>query len=150
MEQVKKKTITKKAVDLSNEDKEPSFFDIPKAIKAELEAKGLVGRWINAKKYQDNYGFHKSGWKAHKTSPNARLAGSLDFGDGIDAEGFIRRGDLVLATKSAEQQARHKATIDKKTAALSNFTKSAAEEVRKTLGDKGTVIEGYEENGGDD
>ena len=139
----------KKPVDLSREDKDPSFFDIPPAIKKELDEKGLEGRWINSIRYQRDYGYHKSGWRAYKSDRKLN-PGSFDFGEGVDSEGFIRRGDLILAVKNKEAQAKHRAKIESKTKRLNQFTKQAATELREKTKGLGQVFEGYEENDGKD
>jgi hypothetical protein len=149
MENLKKKP-SKKPVDLSQEHSEPKFFDVPAEIKNELTAKGLVCRWISRKAWIENHGYHKSGWVAYKTGNKKLSADSMDFGLGVDVEGYLRRGDLVLAVKKKESNDARKAMIEKKNKALNRYTKTAAEDLKRALGDKGSVIEGYDENGGDD
>lgn len=145
-----KKTTKKKPVDLSKETQENSFFNVPAGIKEELSKKGFECRWINSIKYRQNFGFHRSGWKAYKTTAAKLAPDSLDFGDGVDAEGYIRRGDLVLAVKPSQAAEQHREKIRAKNRRLMNYSQTAADDLRKTVGGSGAVLEGYDENGGDD
>lgn len=148
MSEVKPKK-AKKPVDLSREDKDPSFFDVPKVILEELKSKGLEHRWINGIKYQRDYGYHKNQWTAYK-SEKKLTQGSLDFGVGVDTEGYVRRGDMILAVRTTELGDKHRARIDKKNKALQRFTKQAAEDLRQQTKGLGQVFEGYDENDGKD
>lgn len=122
-------------------------------IKQELKAKNLVFRWINAKKLADNYGFDRRQWQPYKTE---NYKGSVGFGH-ADAEGYIRRGDLILAVQTNEIAARRKALLKMKQESLNNavatHNKANAQALKKAARDAGIdakVYEGYEENGDSD
>jgi hypothetical protein len=73
---------------------------MPDELKAELDAQGLVGRWLSAKKVYDNQGYHPKGWRVYKRK-NAGLT-SNEFSTGKDPDGVVRRGDLILGVKTVE------------------------------------------------
>lgn len=81
---------------------DPYFLD--KELKAELESKGLVGRFVNIKKLEMYGGRHNSGWVPYKRESKDPMG---IFGS--DPDGFVRRGmDLVLAVKPVALQKKHK------------------------------------------
>jgi hypothetical protein len=119
-------------------------------VLAEIKGKGLVHRWINASKYKQNFGFDARRWQPYKRENQGNSA----FGF-VDSEGYTRRGDLILAVRSVELNAAHKAKIERKNMQLSaGQNKAAADQLRQHLKDSGVtsskVYEGYEENGDED
>lgn len=105
-----------------------SALDVPQDIKSEIEDQGFVCRWINATEFQKQYGFHKSRWVPYKRKDKKANAGLL----GGDPEGFIRRGDLVLAVKPRQEQELHAARIQHKTKINTMGAAKAAEELRNS------------------
>jgi hypothetical protein len=123
-----------------------SILELPVELKAELDKKGLVARWINATEMQRQYGFNKSGWRPYK--PDMKL--SITNGMLGDAEGYIRRGDLVLATKTKDEHTLHKKKLEFKASIYKGYNKQKAEELRSFMrgaGVKTKVVEGYDEPG---
>lgn len=128
-----------------------SALDIDPKVKEEINKKGLVARWINATDFTKNHGFHRSGWAPFKSEAHKSNATSLLFGG--DPEGYVRRGDLVLAVKTSEQSKRHKSLIDAKNARLKGINKSQADDLRKAAKSAGfdtEVSEGFGEDDGDE
>ena len=119
-------------------------------LAQELRAKGLTWRFINRKKW-DSDGFHKSYWVPYKRESTPSSSSVFSAG----ADGYTRRGDMILAVKTEEAQAVHRARIRQKTSAQSNTTKIKTDEFRKMMSDAGIspkyskVHSGYEENGDD-
>lgn len=120
---------------------------IDPAIKKEITERGLKYKWINAHKLAASHGFDKKGWKPYKLNSGGK---SSVYGQ-TDAEGFLRRGDLVLAVMPLQLHAKHKAAINQ--ANLANKaamgSKEAAKQIRQNFKDnqvKGVrVLEGDEE-----
>lgn len=141
-----KGTIKSKA--LSPNDDEQNILSLDPELRAELEGKGLVGRWVNAKDYQANFGYHRTGWRAYKREASAPR-GSLDFDYGTDAEGYVRRRDLILGVKTVESHARHRKTIDAKNRQLRSPAKAARKQIQdyaNAQGVKSDVSEGYDDD----
>jgi hypothetical protein len=116
---------------------------ISPAILAEIKEKGLKHRWINAHKLQANYGFDSRQWQPYRVENIQKSA----FGS-TDAEGYIRRGDLVLAVQSEAIAKRRYAIVERKNAINKNHLKNTAEQFReefKKAGIKTKVEEGYGE-----
>lgn len=88
-----------------------SAFEIPDEVMNEIKKEGLAYRWINATEFKKSFGFHKNRWMPFKSKHMASLSGSLFGGD---PEGYVRRGDLILAVKPKELQDRHRAHIQAK------------------------------------
>jgi hypothetical protein len=120
---------------------------IDPAIKKEITDRGLKYKWINANKLASNNGFNKKGWKPYKLNSQGK---SVVYGQ-TDAEGYLRRGDLVLAVMPLQLHARHKAAIDQANLLNKAATgsKEAAKEIKNKFRDnkvKGVrVLEGEEE-----
>jgi hypothetical protein len=146
---------TKSAVSSDFAGEDFNLLAIAPDLKAELDAKGLAYRFINAKQYVDKQGFHHSGWKVYKRDVSERAKGAFDFDMGTDPEGYVRRGDLILAVKPQEMQQRHKEKIRAKTARYSPdaLNKAAAQQMRDRARENNvnmSVDEGYGSESGDD
>lgn len=133
------------SIDMANTD----YFFVEPSLKREIEKQGMVCRWINAKKLQENYGFDRRQWKPYKKSSDS-VATSNPFG-GTDSEGFVRRGDLILAVRPKSIHDKYSEQINNKNKNLQKgHSKQAAEEIKQKLQESGTrgieVLEGYDEN----
>lgn len=120
----------------------------PKLV-AEMEAKGLAHRWINGIKYKNNYGYDARQWQPYKAEKKVGLENN--FYGFTDSEGFIRRGDMVLAVrpKAVHEMAKQR-NANKINNLKGNPSKKAAEDLKKTMKDAGVdgakIYEGYDEN----
>lgn len=126
------------------------FFAVDTALKAELQAKGLVWRWINAIKLKANYGYDSRQWAPYQRKSQA--PGMTSFSD---AEGFVRRGDLILAVQPKAVDSARKKQLAARNAAQNTdkHSKQAAEELRRHMRDskiQADVTEGYEDSGSSD
>lgn len=140
-----KQTAEKQAIAFSEFDLDDALAIEP-TLLAEIKAKGLVHRWINSAKFKNNFGFDARRWAPYKRESK----GSESFGF-TDSEGYTRRGDLILAVRSTEINAAHKAKIQRKNSNLAaTQSKEAASELRQRMKDAGIkgakIFEGYEEN----
>lgn len=125
-----------------------SVLDVDPVLGAYLKKKGFTFRWVNAKKYKNDGGFNANGWRALKMESipsEVRTAVGLTFG--TSAEGYLTRNDLVLAIRTEEKHAQHKALL-KQRADLANgdskFTEKK-EALKEALGRVGTVQTGYDD-----
>ena len=115
------------------------FFKIDPALKKELDAKGYGFKFIRAKKFVDDGGFHKQEYKPYKRDKVTQKDGSA-FEFGLDPEGYTRRGDLILAVKPKAMIAKAKAIIQARTDSYSNIkqqNEADKESISKTLRDAG-------------
>ena len=118
-------------------------------LLAEIEAKGLAHRWINAIKYKNNYGYDARMWQPYKAEKKPGVENN--FYGFTDSEGFIRRGDLILATRSKgiSEQVRER-NANKIRGLAGAQRKNAKEELKKTMKEAGAdgakIYEGYDEN----
>lgn len=125
-------------------------LSLPEELKEELEKKGLVGRWVNATELTKFQGYHPKGWKVYKKD-SGTISASGQFRFGNDPDGVIRRGDCILAVKTAEEVSKHKAFLKQRADIAKGVSGKAAAEMREALKQnqvKSTVVEGYDD--GDD
>lgn len=124
---------------------ETDMLAVDPRILADIESKGMTCRWINAVKLKANYGFDARQWVPYKSE--VKLSDSFGF---TDSEGYVRRGDLVLAVQSKEIAARRKAKIEDRNRRMQNAQgRQAADQLRKSFSDAGIdakIHEGYDEN----
>ena len=145
----KPSTVQEKEISTQNtmEDANFDFTDqlaVPPAILQEIKDKNLAHRWVNAAKLAANYGFDSRQWTPYK--PEKTPGGMFS---GVDSEGYIRRGDLILAVQSQQLNAKRRAIIDAKNARNKGHNKQAAEmlkEAFKKSGVKAKISEGFDEN----
>lgn len=125
----------------------------PDMVKT-LEAKHLAYRFINYKKFVDMGGVNEGYWvpvsRKNLKEWGYDKIGTQDFIFGSDTDGYIRRGDLVLAVRSQDLNEKHKAYLKQEANARSGrkMQKTHAEELRdlvKSSGLGGNVHEGYED-----
>jgi hypothetical protein len=120
----------------------------PKLI-AEIEAKGLVHRWINAVKYKSNYGYDSRQWQPYQVKKNEGVENN--FYGFTDSEGYIRRGDLILAVRKKEVNDLVKARNANKIKNLAGTQrKQAKEQIKQSLksadSDSAKIYDDYDEN----
>lgn len=122
---------------------DPFLFDVDPTLEAKIVAEGFALRWINRGKYVENRGDHR-GWRPYQLKVEATTSkGSLDFQYGVDPDGYISRGDLVLAVRPVAMQEANKRRIDRKNLAQQGFQAQAAAELKEKTGMK--VLQGYED-----
>lgn len=119
-----------------------------------LAEKGFAYRFINYKRYVDMGGVHEAHWVPLTRSQLEKMGygkiSTQDFIYGSSADGYIRRGDLVLAIRTNDLNQRHVAYLKQEADARSGrkIQKAHANELRdlvKSSGLGGNVHEGYED-----
>ena len=120
-------------------------------LKSEIIKKGLVFRWINGVKYKAAFGYDARQWQPYKRSETSVQLENNSFGY-ADSEGFIRRGDMILAVRSkALNDAEKQRNQNKINNLESNFKKKAVDGLKQSfkeagLSESSSIIEGYDEN----
>ena len=122
---------------------------LPPELEKELKDKGLVARWVSAKLLHANQGYHPKQWKPYKREPGATMEG-VEFKSGSDPDGLIRRGDCILATKTAEQFQVHQDWLDDKASRYKGHNQAKAAELRATARAAGAKTEVDAEYDSDD
>lgn len=142
-----KPTLKDKEISTGNEIRlidETDHLAIDPAVLADINSKNLAYRWINAVKFKNMHGFDARRWTPYR---NTELSGSNSAFGYADAEGYIRRGDMLLAVQPMEINNARKAKIQSRNSSMTSMQqKAAAAELRQTLGSNIKVHEGYDEN----
>ena len=82
-------------------------------LKAEAAEKGYELRYISAKKFYENQGYHENGWVPYRIEKGSH--GTIEgFKFGNDPEGVVRRGDAILACRKIETGEKHRAFLRNK------------------------------------
>jgi hypothetical protein len=120
------------------------------AITSALEAKGMDVRFINAKILQDMGGWNEMGWRPVPMKEVCNTTDTHSFQFGIDPNGFIRRGDLVLAQRPKDMGIKHKQYLaqENERARIKTKSKYHAEELRRLADEAGLdarIHEGYDD-----
>lgn len=115
-------------------------LSLPPELEKELKDKGLIARWVSSKTLYANQGYHPKNWKPYKRDAGATMMG-VEFKTGSDPDGLIRRGDCILATKSAEDHAKHQDWLDQKADKYRGYNKEQAAELRATARAAGAKTE---------
>lgn len=126
-----------------------NMLKLDPALAAELEAKGLEPRFVDAKKLYEANGYHARGWTVYKRETASGTIGSNEFKFGSDPDGIVRRGSLILAVKTKEQAERHREFLRRKAALQSSVVPKAAEALRRSARESNidtVVAEGYDED----
>jgi hypothetical protein len=142
---VKEKHVVKEAP-INMADVFMNELELDPILLKELKEKGLAYRFINGTHYRKN-GSHRARWIPYKRETKSELFGA-------DPDGFVRRGDLILAVKPEQAAQMHKQLLKQRAQAQSNavINKTHAEQFRemaKESGVKTQVSEGFGEGGED-
>ena len=122
-------------------------LSLPTALKEQLTSLGYVYRWINEADFRHNNNLHASGWLPYNVNAIGDVKSMAR--NKVDAEGLMRRGDLILAIRPKSLNDAHVAKTREKNARLKGYTKEKAKEFREFIkgADKSAKItEGYEDN----
>lgn len=102
---------------------------LSREIKKELKTKGFEGRWVSYKKLVEDGGFHQQGWVAYKREKSDTMDTST-FLNGTDPDGYIRRGDAILAVKTVAAAERHRASLRARAERQQAHSQVKADELR--------------------
>lgn len=107
-------------------------LDIDVALEKELAELDLVYRFINFKTFK-KYGFHKQHWKPYRRA--SRPDNNVAFN--IDPDGYMVRGDLVLAVKPKEWNLARKKELAEKNAKKADAIRDKTNEFRQVVAKSG-------------
>lgn len=136
----------KKRQALNHDDVFGSRLNIPPAIKEEADKKGWTLRWVNSQEVYKNMGHHSKGWIVYKPSSDTMKSG---LGESVSPAKEIRRGDLILAYKGAEQAEIHKEFLRQRAERYSakNKMQQQAATLRKAAGQADITVDvGLDDN----
>jgi hypothetical protein len=121
-------------------------FHVERELKEYFAARGLKHRWINMTKFRSDR-FHRTGYVPYKREADTP-ASVADQLLGTSPDGFIVRGDMVLAVKQQAQADKYRKWLrDKTDRARRNVREQAGAELRQQLrGLKAEIHEGYDDN----
>lgn len=116
------------------------------ALKDYLKSKDLDWRFVNRAQFRER-GYHRSHWQPFKLDK----ADAITEMGGIDAEGMVVRGDLLLATRPKALGDRHREFLRQRRARYSTYNKEQADVLKQSAREAGVsgqvkVFEGYEDN----
>lgn len=143
----KKPLSTKKrsSLDSKNADAFGNKLALTAEVKKELADQGLVARFVNAKQLSEMGGYHAKGWRVYQRPGKEKTSGTMDSGAlvGNDPNGFIRRGDAILAVKTEAEVEEHREYLRSKADRHKNFKKQKAADLREFAREHGikTVID---------
>lgn len=151
-----KKPIEKKSKDFSDDPVWGSqgfeeFYDnrlsLSAELKKELKDQGLDWRFINISTFRKAGNRHHSLWRPY----NIKSKSPIDAFKGVDPEGVLTRGDLVLAVRPKHVSAAYSKKLEARNRANAGYNKAKAEEMRQMaksagVGDQVKIHEGYENN----
>ena len=132
---------------VSYEDVYMNELELDPDLKKELQTKNLAWRFINATAYRKN-GTHKSRWIPYKRETKS----PVDQIFGVEADGYVRRGDLVLAVKPKTDADRQRAFLAHRAKAQMQVQQSHGEEFRRFAAESGvktSVSEGFDQTDDD-
>lgn len=119
---------------------------LPTEFKEDLKKMNLDFRFINAMEFRAKGNQHRSHWKPYRV-PNPEKYAI----DGLNSEGMIQRGDLLLAVRDKKISSAHKKFLNERNQRYQGHNKAMAQELRKMARDAGVsdhvkIHEGYDEN----
>jgi hypothetical protein len=124
-----------------------NILSLDNKIKNHLKSEGLDWRFINASQFRAGGNFSRSRWIPYNFRSVADQLGLLG---GLNAEGNMQRGDLILATRTKKVSTQHREFIEKRNRQYAGFNKQQADELKSMAKDAGIknakVFEGYEDN----
>jgi hypothetical protein len=131
---------------INHDDVFGSRLSVPPAIKAEADKKGWSLRWVNSQEVYKNMGNHTKGWIVYKPSSDTI---KNELGEPVSPAKEIRRGDLILAYKTAEQAETHKEFLRQRAERYSakNKLSQQAASLRKSAGNMDISVDvGLDDN----
>jgi hypothetical protein len=125
----------------SHEEFFENRLSLTKDIKDHLSEQGLSWRFISSQQFRNEGNRHNSYWVPHKFE-----AGKFGV---LNSEGFITRGDLILATRKKEITAKHKSFLKSKNDLHKGYNRSEAAKFRENFRKNGLsekVVEGTDDS----
>lgn len=128
-----------------------SLTDIDPAFAEAAKKAGYELRWLNQKQLIENQGFHKKMWEPVKRDAFGDVKGSsvanLKFGE--SADGFIRRGTMILGKRSIELSEQHREMLKEAREDYASILPKQAGKLRESARQAGietNISDRYDEN----
>lgn len=117
-------------------------------LKQELKDQGLDWRFINIQTFRNKGNRHPSLWRPY----NVKARSPMEAFKGVDPEGVLTRGDLVLAVRPKHVSEAYKKNVAKRNAANAGYNRAQAEQMKQMARSAGVdgqvkIHEGYDDNG---
>lgn len=122
------------------EFQQTNMLTLDPQIHSYLEEKGFAVRFINWGQYRANTNMHRSQWRPYEFSTDVRMA-STSWAGTIDAEGLIRRGDLVLAVRPQKMHDEHRSQIEALNKQYRQFEEKKASDFKDFARERGVKTE---------
>jgi hypothetical protein len=118
-------------------------------ILNEIKEQHLAHRFVDARQLEKYGNTHKNGWVPYKVKAREATNDIQAMQLGVSPDGFVRRGTLVLAVRSEQIDAQHRAMIVKRNAVQQEVQAQQAgalREMARAAGLKKDIVsEGYDE-----
>lgn len=126
---------------------EQNQLSLSNTLKREISDQGLDWRFINAAEYRKKGNRHRSHWKPY----NVKNRSVIDNFAGVDPEGIITRGDLILAVRPKVLTEKSRTNLQERNRIQAGYAKQQARELKQMAKDQGMgnevkIFEGYEDN----
>lgn len=128
-----------------------SLTDIDPAFKEAAKKAGYELRWLNQKALIENQGYHQKLWEPVKRDAFGPIVNSsvanLKYGD--SADGYIRRGTMILGKRSKELSDQHREVLQEAREAYASVLPQAASKLRESAKQHGietNISDRYDEN----
>jgi hypothetical protein len=129
-----------------------NMLGVDPSIQEAIKKSGRAIRWISAPKLAEFGGYHARGWRPIKLD-DLKAHGNIDAAFlqfGKDVDGYLRRGDCILAVRPIEIHEKHQAYLKQEADLRKKATqnKAQAAEIRKMVeGLQGVeVTDGYDDD----
>lgn len=121
-----------------------NILSLPTAVKEKLKAEEKDWRFIDGIQFRTNGNMHESHWRPEKFE-------DPEFKNLVNAEGYIQRKEMILATRPKHVSAAYKQFLTDRNNRLKMHNADAAKELKRRARQAGVedqikVSEGYEEN----
>ena len=127
-------------------------FKLPEKFKENLKEAGFDCRFVNAKKLEQENGYHHRGWKPFRTKDfTEEVYQPLGLGQGVygeNPEGVVQRGDAILAVRPLEMTEKHRARIKERGKRHKNILDKAERDMGSSPGVRSgnaKIHSGYED-----
>jgi len=125
-------------------------LSLSKELKDWFKAQGMDFRFLNAPEFRRDGGYHPTQWLPFDAREAVTKGLDPKFTVGMNAEGQIQRGDLILGYRPKALTAQYNQMVKQRNERYSKFNKTEAQKLREHarsvgLGEAVTIHEGYDD-----
>jgi hypothetical protein len=124
-----------------------SRFEVPLNVKKQIDQAGYEMRFINEREYVKNSNTHERDWLPYREdlfSTEESITSSMN-GIGISADGYLRRGDTVLAVRPRARGDQYRAIIKERNRRQAERVKTSQQNLREEARRAGFGTESVED-----